>query len=217
MPRSIVRDSGIHAHPRSQRRDAGRHRGCTCARSPRKRRSPASVSTGPGSSGAIEAGSMMGPERGVVAPGATGAGPARGWGSSPRDGATRTGVGGTIVGGSGSAGVDSNGAAIRSSGVRQTKPSSAPEGETGAQRSLMTPSATQALSRGARAARPSHSRTAPRSSSASSMSAISRQTRRVGRPFGESEAMSGAIAARAAEISCVSSAARPTVRDDSGS
>ena len=52
-------------------------------------------------------------------------------------------------------------AAKRSSGVRQTKASSAPDGETGAQRSLMTPSATQALSRGARAARPSHSRTAP--------------------------------------------------------
>ena len=55
----------------------------------------------------------------------------------------------------------STGAARRSSGVRQTKPSSVPDGETGAQRSLMTPSATQALSRGARAARPSHSRTAP--------------------------------------------------------
>ena len=36
-----------------------------------------------------------------------------------------------------------------------------PDGEIGAQRSLMTPSATHALSRGARAARPSHSRTAP--------------------------------------------------------
>ena len=42
----------------------------------------------------------------------------------------------------------SAGAAMRSSGVRQTKPSSVPDGETGAQRSLMTPSATQALSRG---------------------------------------------------------------------
>ena len=52
-------------------------------------------------------------------------------------------------------------AAMRSSGVRQTKASSVPDGETGAQRSLMTPSATQALSCGARAARPSHSRTAP--------------------------------------------------------
>ena len=48
-----------------------------------------------------------------------------------------------------------------SSGVRQANASSVPDGETGAQWSLMTPSATQALSRGARAARPSHSRTAP--------------------------------------------------------
>ena len=52
-------------------------------------------------------------------------------------------------------------AAMRSSGVRQTRASSAPEGETGDQRSLMKASATHALSRGARAARASHSRTAP--------------------------------------------------------
>ena len=75
------------------------------------------------------------------------------------------GAGGAIAsagsGATGGAAALSAGAAMRSSGVRQTNPSSVPDGETGAQRSLMTPSATQALSRGARAARPSHSRTAP--------------------------------------------------------
>src|SRR3984885_7853153 len=72
-----------------------------------------------------------------------------------------TGAATASVGGGGGVGPLSVGAARHPSGVHQTNPSSVPDGETGAQRSLMTPSAPRALSRGARAARPSHSRPPP--------------------------------------------------------
>src|SRR3984885_7264656 len=97
------------------------------------------------------------------------------------------GVGAAIaaVGGGGAGAALSVGTAMRSSGVRQTKPSSVPDGRTGPQRPLIPLPAPQALSRGARAAPQSHSSTAPLLPSASSMSAISKQTRRVGRPLDE--------------------------------
>ena len=124
-----------------------------------------------------------------------------------------SGVGG---GGGGAGAGPGSGELSRSCGARQTKASSAPEGEAGAQRSLMIPSAIHALSRGARAARASHSRAAPSAPSAVSMSAISRQVRAVGRLVA-SGAISGPIAARAAARSRASSAARPSVSRLSGS